>query len=95
MPIDLQEKQQKIEIEMREKLIQKPVISTEAQVRDAKIKAILANIPCMSRETLEENRRKIEQRIGGQNEKKSNQIMLERHHESILNELRSEVIGTA
>ena len=87
MPIDLQDKQQKIEIEMREKEIEmrkklnlKPAISAVAQARDAKIKAMLANIPCMSRETLEENRRKIELHIGGQNKKRSNQIMLEQQH---------------
>lgn len=38
---------------------QKTAAAEEAKERDAKIKAMLANIPCMSRETLEENRRKI------------------------------------
>ena len=36
------------------------VKSQEVQDRDAKIKAMLANIPCMSKETLTENRKKIE-----------------------------------
>ena len=36
-------------------------LKKEAQDRDAMIKAMLANIPCMSKETLAENRQKIEQ----------------------------------
>jgi hydroxymethylglutaryl-CoA reductase len=53
LPIDILKKQQTIEKEMREKILMaKPLASNEAQERDAKIKAILANIPCMSPETL-------------------------------------------
>ena len=36
-------------------------LKKEAQDRDAMIKAMLANIPSMSKETLAENRQKIEQ----------------------------------
>ena len=59
LPIDLLKKQQTIE---RQFLMDrpKPLVSNEAQERDSKIKAMLANIPCMSRETLQKNRRKIE-----------------------------------
>ena len=46
---------------MKGSIKQKPTdAGEEAKERDAKIKAMLANIPCMSRETLAENRRKIE-----------------------------------
>jgi hydroxymethylglutaryl-CoA reductase len=72
LPIDILKKQQTIEKEMREKiLMSKPLASNEAQEREAKIKAILANIPCMSPETLKEKRKKIEQQCDIRSKKHS------------------------
>ena len=36
-------------------------LNEEAKARDDKIRQMLANIPCMSKESMDSNRRKIEQ----------------------------------
>ena len=69
---------------------------TEAQERDAKIRAMLANIPCMSRETLESNRQKIQQQQPGRQEERKSQLFVkEQKHEAMLNDLKSSVVERA
>ena len=64
----------------------------EAQARNEKIKQMLANIPVMSKESMESNRRKIEQNNRGVEGKKlSQQLEIENEHNALLNELKAEV----
>ena len=68
-----------------------------AAERDAKIKQMLMNIPCMSKESMEANRQKIMQANGGEavSAKQSQQLRNERNHADLLSDLKNDVLSKA
>ena len=96
LPKELQEKQRNLEINMREQRMGKED-NKEALDRDAKIRAMLANIPCMNKESLAAgNRQNIDRGSAEQAQKQAaERERIQTQHNDLLRELKVEVLESA